>query len=94
MPKLSDAEIQQRLQTARGWARTPQGIQKTFRQKDFQDAMRLVNQVADLAEKANHHPDIFIHGWNQVTFTLMTHSEKAITERDFALAAQIDRVAG
>ncbi len=94
MTKLTDAELRQRLQTVRGWERSAEGIRKTVRRKDFKDAIQFVNQVADLAEQANHHPDIFIHGWNQVTLTLMTHSEQAITEGDFALAAKIDRIAG
>ncbi len=94
MPKLTDKEVQDRLRATKGWERIPEGIRKTFSRKDFKDAMQLVNKVADLAEEANHHPDILVHGWNKVTFTLMTHSEKGITERDFAVAAKIDRAAG
>ena len=43
--------------------------------KDFAAAMAFVNQVADAAEEANHHPDILVHGWNKVRLTLTTHSE-------------------
>ena len=46
-----------------------------------------------LAEQANHHPDILIHGWNKVRLTLSTHSEGGLTESDFALAARIDGLA-
>jgi 4a-hydroxytetrahydrobiopterin dehydratase len=44
-----------------------------------------------LAEAANHHPDILLHGWNRVRLELSTHSQGGLTEADFALARQIDR---
>jgi len=93
MPKLSEVEIRTRLKDLPGWELTPAGIHKTFVRADFKGAMRLVNAVADLAEGANHHPDILVFGWNKVTFTLMTHSEKAVTEKDLALAGRIERAA-
>jgi 4a-hydroxytetrahydrobiopterin dehydratase len=93
MAILSEAEIRNRLKELSGWTVVPEGIRKTYVRRDFKDAMRLVNAVADLAEEANHHPDILIFGWNKVTFTLMTHSERGLTEKDFALAARIERAA-
>jgi len=51
--------------------------------------IRLVNRVAELAETANHHPDILIN-YDKVTFTLITHYAGGITRRDFDLAASID----
>jgi 4a-hydroxytetrahydrobiopterin dehydratase len=91
---LSDDEIRRRLQDLPGWELTPQGIRKTFRRADFRDAIRLVTAVADLAEQANHHPDILVAGYNRVTFTVMTHSEGGVTDKDIALARQIEQVAG
>ena len=93
MAKLTEPEIRARLNNLPGWELTAEGIRKTFKRKDFKEAMRLVNAVADAAEEANHHPDIAIFGWNKVTFTLMTHSEKAVTEKDFAVAARIEQAA-
>ena len=49
-------------------------------------AMAFVNRVAELAEERNHHPDILVHGWNNVRLTLSTHSEGGVTENDHALA--------
>ncbi len=88
--KISDAEVRIRLKDLPGWEVTLAGIRKTFTRRDFKDAMRFVNAVAELAEEANHHPDILVFGWNKVTLTLMTHSEKAITENDLALAGRIE----
>ncbi len=52
--------------------------------------MGFVNRVAEVAEAANHHPDILVHDWNRVRLSLTTHARGGLTEADFALAAQID----
>ncbi len=54
--------------------------------------MAYVSKVAALAEEANHHPDILVHGWNKVRLTLSTHSEGGLTDADHALARRIDEV--
>ena len=54
--------------------------------------MGFVNQVAEMAEAANHHPDLLIHGWNKVRLTLSTHSEGGLTDADHALARRIDEL--
>ena len=72
-----------------GWERDGDEIEKRFRFDDFTASMAFVNRVADLAEAADHHPDIAIK-YNRVKLTLSTHSEGGVTEKDFALAAQID----
>lgn len=93
MAILSEADIRNRLKALPGWALVPEGLRKTYVRRDFKDAIRLVNAVADLAEAANHHPDILVFGWKNVTFTLMTHSERGVTENDIALATRIERAA-
>lgn len=72
---------------------TPAAIVCERKLEDFAGAIALVNRVAELAESANHHPDILIHGWNKVRLTLSTHSEGGLTEADFEFAARIDRLA-
>ncbi len=61
---------------------------------DFAGAMAFVNRVADAAEAVDHHPDIFVHGWNKVTLTLQTHTAGAVTDADHALAETIDGLTG
>jgi 4a-hydroxytetrahydrobiopterin dehydratase len=92
-PPLTDAEIAERLAALDGWERDGDAIRRTVKLKGFRAAIALVNAVADAAEAANHHPDIAIHDYNRVTFTLTTHAAKALTFRDFDLAAEIDRLA-
>lgn len=93
MATFSETEVRNRLRQLPGWDLTPEGIRKTFARRDFAAAMRLVNAVAEAAEQANHHPDILIFGWNKVVFTLMTHSEKGVTEKDLTMAARIEQMA-
>ena len=87
--KLSDLEIQRALGNLQGWARRGDVLGKTFQFKDFVDAMKVVNNVADAAEERNHHPDIDIR-YNKVTFNLSTHDAGGITQSDLDLAAAIE----
>lgn len=92
MTMLSDDRIAQALKPGE-WRRDEDAIARDLEMSDFAAAMAFVNRVAELAEAANHHPDILIHGWNKVRIRLSTHSEGGITQADLDLAAQIDRVA-
>ena len=86
---LSEAEIEQRLADS-AWTREGDAIVREWRLADFAAALAFVNRVGELAEAANHHPDILLHGWNRVRLELSTHSQGGLTEADFALAAQLD----
>lgn len=65
-------------------------IVKTFIFKNFKEALAFVNKVGELAESENHHPNIFLFGWNKVKITLTTHALKGLSENDFIMAAKID----
>jgi len=88
---LSSAEVTKRLAALSGWELKGNALEKTIRFGDFREAMAFVNRVADLAEAADHHPDLRIH-YRQVTVVLWTHSAGGLTQRDFRLASDIDRV--
>ncbi|HMF09665.1 MAG TPA: 4a-hydroxytetrahydrobiopterin dehydratase [Thermoanaerobaculia bacterium] len=66
-------------------------LERRFEFRDFVEAMKFVNRVADLAEQQGHHPDFAIH-WNKVDLTLWTHKIGGLHENDFILAAKIDRL--
>jgi len=91
MAKLKSVQIKAALGVVPDWKKTGASITRTFAFKDFPAAIRFVNAVARLAEKAWHHPDIDIR-WNQVALTLTTHSEGGLTAKDFKLARQFDRL--
>jgi 4a-hydroxytetrahydrobiopterin dehydratase len=90
--KLSSSEIDQRLQTIRGWRREGEAIQKQFTFGGFPEAVAFVNRLVPEAEAADHHPDILIN-YKRVTLTYSTHSEGGLTAKDFDGAAMADRVA-
>jgi len=91
MAKLKAAQIKAALLKVPEWKKRGATISRTFQFKNFVAAIRFVNAVAKLAEKARHHPDIDIR-WNKVTLTLSTHSEGGLTAKDFKLARQFDRL--
>ncbi|HXG41509.1 MAG TPA: 4a-hydroxytetrahydrobiopterin dehydratase [Dehalococcoidia bacterium] len=86
---LSPEEVQEALGTLQGWELREGRLRKQFTFRTFLRAIAFVNAVAYLAEGAGHHPDITI-SYNRVTLRLITHSEGALTDRDFALAREID----
>jgi 4a-hydroxytetrahydrobiopterin dehydratase len=92
MALLSDDQIEQRLRGGE-WQRHGEEIARDLSFADFAAAIAFVNRVAELAEAANHHPDILVHGWNKVRLTLSTHSQSGLTGADFDLAARIDGIA-
>jgi|JI81AbrownRNA_FD_contig_61_752755_length_652_multi_2_in_0_out_0_2 4a-hydroxytetrahydrobiopterin dehydratase len=65
-------------------------IVREFGTASFAAAVGIINSIALLAEKADHHPDILLYGWNKLRITLSTHDQGGLTELDFAVAAQID----
>ena len=93
MTLLSDTQVEQRLAQTGGWrAAGDAAIVRDLSFPDFAAAIAFVDRVAAAAEQANHHPDILLHGWNKVSLTLSTHSAGGLTEADFRLAGEIDRL--
>ena len=87
--KLPNDEIQAALATLEAWELRDGRLRKQFTFRTFLRAMAFVNSVAYLAESVGHHPDITIN-YNKVTVRIITHSEGALTDRDFGLAREID----
>jgi 4a-hydroxytetrahydrobiopterin dehydratase len=87
---LEEEEIEQRLDELGDWEREGDQIQKVFEFDDFPQAVKFVNDVAQLAERYDHHPDIDIR-YNRVRLALSTHSEGGLTPRDFDVAGEIEQ---
>lgn len=90
MGLLTEKEISSGLAGLEGWERDGEEIKKIFVLRNFVDSMGLVNRIALLSERADHHPDILIR-WNRVSVSLSTHSEGGITEKDLTLAKEIEK---
>lgn len=89
---LSDADIAARLKDIPRWKREGSAIIREWTFDDFPPALAFVNKVGELAEAANHHPDIY-NSWNRVRLRLTTHDAGGLTDRDFDLAKRIDETA-
>ena len=92
MPKLSDDEVKAALVELEGWSFEADRISKVFKFPTFMDAIAFIDRIADRAEELDHHPDLENH-YNRVGVSLHTWTEKGVTEKDVALAHQIEQVA-
>ena len=92
MAKLTEAELTAFLDEREGWASISKAIRRDFTFPGFRGAIAFVNRVAELASAAGHHPDLEIH-YNRVVVSLSTHDAGGVSEKDVALAAQIDTAA-
>lgn len=90
---LSQEEIDRALERELPkWRQDGDAITRSVEAPSFMDGIRLVQQVAEVAEELDHHPDIDIR-WTTITFTLSTHSAGGLTMKDLRLASDIDRLA-
>jgi len=92
METLSLAAISTALESLNDWSFVNNAIEKKFQFKDFVQALGFIVQVGVLAEKKNHHPELY-NVYNKVTIRLSTHDPKGITDKDIALAKAIDEIA-
>lgn len=93
MAALSKPEIHEKLKKLIDWTHAGKALHRKYMFKSFPAAIGFVNEIAEAAEKAGHHPDITIN-YSAVSISLSTHSEGGVTDKDFELARQIDQLAG
>ena len=89
---LDDERLNSWLADHPAWTREGDAIARNVESATFPAAIDLVRQVAEAAEEADHHPDMDIR-WRTVRFVLSTHSAGGLTEKDLAMAEQIDALA-
>ena len=92
LPVLDAAAIDARLQDMPGWKVENGWLRRKYNTDGWPTTLMLVNAVGFLCEAAYHHADLEVT-WGKLGVKLMTHSSGGITERDFALAKEIDRLA-
>ena len=92
-PPLVRAQAEALTKQLKGWTLSGDArwVSKEFKFDDFAKAMKFANDIADIAETENHHPDLMI-SWGKVTVELTTHAIKGLSENDFILAAKIDAI--
>lgn len=89
MAPLDHEELTTRLEGT-DWRVEGDAIVRDLELEGFTAAIAMVNRIAELAEEANHHPDLLVHGYKRLRVTLSTHSEGGVTENDLAMARRID----
>ena len=90
MHRLNTDQIEARLGGLDGWSVREGLLVKTYKVRSFAHGVLFIGAVGQLAEAANHHPDVNLHNYSQVTVSLSTHSEAGLTEKDFDLASAIE----
>ena len=91
---LTPSEAQQYGTETPDWALVDDArrIERTFRVRNFREALDLVQKVGELAEAEGHHPNVSF-GWGYVSVSLRTKKINGLHENDFIMAAKIDRLA-
>jgi len=90
-PPIVVEEARKLMEEVPGWEMRDSMITREFKYKNFSEAMRFVNRVADLAEGQDHHPDIHI-SYNKVRLDLSTHKIGGLSMNDFIMAAKVNRL--
>ena len=93
MAVLTDEQVDAALPDLDGWEHSDGTLHRSIKFPAFLDGIDSVRRVGERAEQKDHHPDIDIR-WRTVTFTLVTHSEGGITEKDLEMAREIDSIVG
>ncbi len=89
--RLSDAAITAKLKALPEWKRVGDAIERTWRFDAFLEAVAFMNRVFAIAEAADHHPDL-LNSWTKVRVRFTTHDAGGLTDRDFTMAAKVDKL--
>ena len=89
--KMTGDEIGERIKATDGWRLDGETLFKRFEFENFAQSLAFVNRIGEIAESANHHPDITF-GWGYAELRTMTHDRGGVTDVDFALVEKIDQI--
>lgn len=93
MQKLSGLQVEEELgKLGGGWRIDNDRLVSTIEEASFTDAITLINEIAELAETLDHHPDLRLHSYSKLEITIYTHKVGGLTKKDFDLAARIDEL--
>ena len=93
-PPLDQAAAEELLRHLAGWTflSNHKAIQKSWRMKDFASAVRFIQEIARVADADDHHPDLHLTGYRNLSIQLSTHAIGGLSRNDFILAAKIDEL--
>ena len=88
---MTAAEVESRTASTRDWRLNDETLFKRFEFANFAESLAFVNKVGEIAEAADHHPDITF-GWGYAEVRTTTHDRGGVTDVDFDLVDKIDRI--
>lgn len=91
MKKLTEQEINDKLENMEGWEYSENAIHTSFEFENFKEAFTLMTRIAFEAEAQQHHPD-WSNVYNQLEIKLSTHDAGGVTEKDFKMANAIEGI--
>ena len=86
--------VADQLKSLDGWKLTDDKlkISKSWKMKNFVDALAFCNKAGEVAEAEAHHPDLHLENYRDLTIVIWTHAIGGLSENDFILAAKIDQI--
>ena len=91
MSLLSTSDIQAALRALDGWSEQNNAIHKTIKFDSYMDGINFVNQLAEVAETHNHHPDLMV-GWCRVDVTFTSHDQGGVTNQCNSMAKAVESI--
>lgn len=92
-PKLTETEIEELKPEVPEWqvieVEGVERLERTFKLKNFIEAVAFTNKIAMIAEKEDHHP-LIVTEWGRVKVQWWTHKIKGLHKNDFIMAAKVD----
>jgi 4a-hydroxytetrahydrobiopterin dehydratase len=93
-PLLLPRERREAAKRVPKWRITGKRLMREATMRDFDAAWAFLGEVAELARRADHHPDLHLTDYKEVRMELSSHDAGGLTERDFSLAEEIDHLPG
>ena len=91
MDKLSEKDIQKKLEKLPNWEFLENALETTLEFATFRDCFSIMTRIAFEVEAQNHHPEWF-NVYNKLSIRLSTHDAGGVTEKDFKLAHTIEGI--
>lgn len=74
------------------WKEENNTLTKTFELDSFSEIIKRLQSLSKICDEAEHHPDLEVYGYKNIRFKLTTHDAKKVTDKDYALAEEIDQL--
>lgn len=88
---LNINSIKESLKSLEGWIFEDNVIFKEYTFKNYMDSIRFIQDLAQEAEKNNHHPDMAV-GWCKIKISFTSHDKGGVTEKCIVMAKAVEKI--